>query len=88
MKYFLLSTLLHSQSFILINIIRLLECTEAGAHAQTCVVKMSILTSIWGAQHPNAGRNIQQTWLPHKCECIILSKGEGGVERPFLSTSI
>ena len=25
---------------------------------------MTISTSVWSVQHPNAGRNIQQLWLP------------------------
>ena len=28
------------------------------------LLKMTILTSVWNAQHPNAGRNIQQTGIP------------------------
>ena len=38
---------------------------------------MAISTSIWSAQHPNAGRNIQQTpTLPHSNPFLILPEAK------------
>ena len=38
------------------------------------ILKMTILTSILSAQHPNAGRNIQQTEIENLI--ITLAKGK------------
>ena len=43
----------------------------------TKTLKMTISTSVWSAQHPNAGRNIQQTLIRNigamvKCKFVIL----------------
>ena len=35
---------------------------------------MTISTSVWSAQHPNAGRNIQQVALVHDFKGIVSQK--------------
>ena len=44
----------------------------------------SISTSVWRAQHPNAGRNIQQTYLEYR-RLITVPSDDGGDDEGILN---